>query len=236
MIETFTNEYGEKWWFTYDAENKIGILTGDDDLIMGQTFYVLNGICPSLILDRAEREWLKEVWNKFNKNINNYLNLDTEIKDNNKNVYLTNNYCPICLNQKDSFEDHHCIPASEGGSDDYVNILRTCNSCHSLITNGCEEERISRYLCAINHQLSIFGIKFILMNPLNNKRYKNRDMGLYIYRPYYKETIDLYNKLKENEKLEFNEALKKESVYWYKYYRNVVKNIIPYNNPLSESI
>ena len=232
MIETFTNEYGEKWFFTYDAKNEIGILTGDDSLIVGQIFYVLDGICPSLILDRAEREWLKEIWNKYS--IHNVH--DTEIKYNNKGTYLTNNYCPICLNQKDSFEYHHCIPASEGGSDDYVNILCICNSCHSLITNGCEEERYARHMSAINHQLSIHGIEFILMNPTNNKRYKNKDMGLYKHRPNFKEIIELYSQLNENEKSNFNKALKKESLYWYKYFRNVVKNIIPYNNPLDQCI
>jgi hypothetical protein len=67
IIETYTNEYGEKWWFIYDTNKNMGILQGDDFLIEGKTFYVFDGVCPELILDKSEKEWLKTVWEKYSK-------------------------------------------------------------------------------------------------------------------------------------------------------------------------
>lgn len=66
-METFTNKYGENWWFIYDTNEDIGILRGDDFLIKDKTFYVIDGICPTLILDKDERDWLKSVWDKHSK-------------------------------------------------------------------------------------------------------------------------------------------------------------------------
>jgi esterase/lipase len=45
----------------------MGILQGDDFLIEGKTFYVFDGTCPELILDKSEKEWLKTVWEKYSK-------------------------------------------------------------------------------------------------------------------------------------------------------------------------
>lgn len=58
-LETFTNEYGETWWFNYDNKNDMGILWGNDDLIEGKNFYIFNGICPELILSNEEKIGLK---------------------------------------------------------------------------------------------------------------------------------------------------------------------------------
>jgi hypothetical protein len=70
-METFTNEYGEHWWFIYDTNENIGILQGDDYLIKGKTFYVIDGVCPSLILDKDEKDWLRSTWNKYSKPLSN---------------------------------------------------------------------------------------------------------------------------------------------------------------------
>ena len=225
--ETFTNEYGETWWFKYDEENDVGILTGDDNLIENETFYIFNGICPLLILNQSEENWLKETWKKYSVDKGIYLDNSIETKIKKQGIFLTNNICPLCLKKKESFEGHHCIPASEGGSDDNVNILYICKSCHTIITNGCAEDISVRSKCAICHQISIFGINFFLMNPLNNKRYKNEDMGLYENRPEYKQIIDYYNKLEKEGKTQFNVSLKQKMLYFYKYYRFIIKDQIP---------
>jgi len=227
-LETFTNEHGETWWFNYDSKNDMGILSGDDDLIEGNNFYIFNGICPELILNNEEKDWIKNIWNKYSKGINTYLNLPTEIQ-NKILTYMTNDYCPICLTKRKEFEGHHCIPASLGGSDDYVNILAICNSCHSLITNGCEEDRSARFLCAINHQISVYGIDFYKMNPLNNKRFKNNDMGLYKNYTYIKDILNHYDQLDDDNKITYNNNIKMYALYYYKYYRNKINNIIQTN-------
>jgi len=224
-LATFKNSYGEDWWFDYNEENDMGILWGVD--VDYKHFYVFDGICSRLIFDPEEKEWLKTVWNTYSKNKNIYLN-DTEIQHNNKYTYLTKNYCPICLQQKNTFENHHCVPSSEGGSDDYVNRLIICNSCHSLITNGCYEDRYPRFLTAVYHQSYVYGIDFYTMNPKNNKRYK-KDTGLYKQRPFIKKMIETYNELDVNEQIDFNKKIKQESLYYYKYFRSIVKNIITEN-------
>jgi hypothetical protein len=88
-------------------------------------------------------------------------------------------------------------------------------------------------MSAIEHQISVFGINFFLMNPLNNKRFDNKDMGLYRNRPEYKKTIDYYNTLDKDEQKSFNENLKQEATLFYKYYRSVVRNIVPYEHVLN---
>lgn len=64
-LETFTNKFGETWWFDYDKENDMGILWGNDSLIVGNKFYVFSGMSPSLILGKDERDWLRSVWKKY---------------------------------------------------------------------------------------------------------------------------------------------------------------------------
>ena len=224
-LESFTNDCDETWWFNYNNKNNMGMLWGNDNLIEGKIFYIFNGICPELILDTNEKDWIRNIWNKYSKYKNTYLNFPTEIKYKN-NTYLTNNYCPICLKQHKEFEGHHCIPASLGGSDDYVNMLIICNSCHSLITNGCEEDRNARFLCAINHQISIYGIDFYKMNPLNNKRFKNKDIGLYKNYPYIKNILNYYDQLDDNGKIIYNNNIKTYALYYYKYYRSIINNTI----------
>lgn len=221
-LETFTNEYGEKWWFNYDKENDMGIIESNDFLIKGEKYYVFDGECIDLILNKKEKEWLTNVWNKYSNKINDYLNKETEFIHINNGGYLTNNYCPICLKQRENFEGHHCIPSSEGGSDDSVNILYICNSCHALITNGCNEDSKTRFDCAIYHQISKFGIDFYKMNPFNNKRYKNINTQLYKIRPYIKEIIDWYDKLNKKDKEIANKKVKKICLYKYKYYRAII--------------
>jgi hypothetical protein len=223
MIETFTNDYGEKLWFSYNEENDMGTIWNSDDKY--KYFYVFDGLCLFLNLIPKEQKWLNDIWNKYSKHKNTYLNFNTDIKFNNKTTYLTNNFCPVCLQQKREFENHHCVPSSEGGSDDYVNILNICNSCHSLITNGCYEDKYPRYLTAIYHQSYFYGIDFYKMNPENNQRFK-KDMGLYKHRPFIKKIINDYEKLTEEEQNKFNEKAKQTSLYYYKYYRSIVKNLI----------
>ena len=227
-LETFTNKCNEQWWFDYNIENDMGIFWSNDSLILNKKFYIFDGIPePNLILEPEEFNWLKDVWKKHSKPKNMYLNLDTKSQTTNKITYLENNYCPVCLNQRTSFEGHHCISSSEGGSDDVVNMLRICNTCHSLITNGCIEDKQSRYLTAIYHQICLYGIEFFKMNPLNNKRFKNQDRGFYKNQPVFKNVIDFYNKLtEEKEQIEFNDKFKRMSMFYYKYYRNVVRGII----------
>ena len=225
-IETFINEYGESWWFDYVPENDMGIIWSNDSLILGDKFYVFNGIVPPLILNQKEKDWILQVWNKYSNKYNEYLNIHTSCKNSNICTYLENEYCPICLKQKKNFETHHCIPASEGGSDDIVNKLAICKSCHSLITNGCDEDVIPRHLACIHHQIFVYGVDFYLMNPENNHRFGYKDIGLYKNRPHIKSLIDYYQNLTDDKKILFNNDLKQYALYYYKFNRSIVAEFI----------
>lgn len=76
MVETFTNEFGEQWWYIHDRIHNIGILTGNDDLIMGQIFYAVDGMCGQLILNQAEKNWLKECWDKYSTQTSKSIYID----------------------------------------------------------------------------------------------------------------------------------------------------------------
>ena len=43
-----------------------------------------------------------------------------------------NHRCAVC-DRNDILEFHHLIPLSEGGSDDYDNIILLCASCHATV-------------------------------------------------------------------------------------------------------
>jgi len=237
-LETFLNEYGERFWFNYNSEEDMGILWSNDNLIKNNTYYIFDNkfkkICdyntaiPHLVLSDKELNWLKKTWNKYTKHYNIYNNLNTKLFSNENCNYLSNNYCPICLEQKNNFEKHHCIPSFEGGSDDKVNILVICNSCHALITRGCNEEAQSRILACVYHQIAIYGINFYMMNPMNNRRLNNQDKKekLYEIRPYIKKIIDIYKQLNKQEKNKTNELYKEIALYKYKLNRNITRGII----------
>ncbi|MFA5558821.1 MAG: HNH endonuclease [Methanofastidiosum sp.] len=207
----------------------MGILYGNDNRIVGKTYYVFDGECLPLVFELEEKQWLKNIWNKYSKNKSAYIDLNTVIESNKENTYLSNNYCPLCLKQQESFEGHHCIPSSEGGSDDVVNKLLICNSCHALVTKGCSKDKVPRYLSAIYHQVFVYGIDFYKMNPDNNKRFKNKDMGLYEFRPHIKEALNYYESLDDNEKTKYNQNLKESSLYHYKYHRGIIRDYIKEN-------
>jgi hypothetical protein len=223
-LETFTNKDHNYWYFNYDEINDMGILNGND--IKEKTYYIFDGICPLLVLEKKEKQWIEKMWHIHSKYKNAYLNIDTKIETNNEITYLTNNYCPICLMQKTEFENHHCIEASKGGSDDYVNRLGICKSCHSIINNGSTKDKKPRIEASINHQIYLYGIEFYKMNPLNNKRFKNKDMGLYENYSRIENVLEYYNGVNDKEKMEYNDIIKRYALYQYKYNRSKIRNII----------
>ena len=218
--ETFLNIYKDKWWYDYDSKTDIGILWGTD--VEYQKYYIFNGICPDLVLDNDEKEWLKKVWLKHKAYDNDYFNI--------KETEIGINYCPICLKRRKVYEGHHCIPASEGGSDDNVNILNICTPCHSNITSGRHEDSYAIFNTCVMHQIMKYGIDFYKMNPNNNQRFKKNldeySKKLYKLRPHIKKVLEYYDSVNDLSKENFNIKLKEEARYYYKYYRSIVAGFI----------
>jgi ribosomal protein S27AE len=44
-----------------------------------------------------------------------------------------NRYCQACGKER-SGQVHHVIPRSEGGSDDFSNLITLCGKCHMLVS------------------------------------------------------------------------------------------------------
>jgi hypothetical protein len=58
----FTNRYGEAWEFRYDAKNREGVLRGSD--VDWQSYRVVGGQVPGLMLNNEEIQWLRQVWSE----------------------------------------------------------------------------------------------------------------------------------------------------------------------------
>lgn len=74
---------------------------------------------------------------------------------------MSKDICPVCISEQDEFENHHVIWRYQGGTDDPVNILRVCNSCHGLITRGNKKDRIPRDMMCVAYKLAEHGLEFI---------------------------------------------------------------------------
>lgn len=150
----YTNEYGENWVFEYNYSTNVGLVRGSD--VDWNTYAVIEGQAHDLVLNQSEKNWLKSTWSDATKHLNNvgmYLGLDTKFEHNEHKCWLTNSHCPICLKQKRDFEYHHCIWSMDGGSDDYFNMLRICNTCHAILTRGSVEDRVPKDQAVYYHQI-----------------------------------------------------------------------------------
>lgn len=59
-ISTFTNKYGEAWYFEYDSVTGTGILKGSD--VDWQPYRIINGRASGLLLSDEELIWLRKAW------------------------------------------------------------------------------------------------------------------------------------------------------------------------------
>lgn len=211
--ETFINECGETWTFEYIKEHNIGIATSNDFLIEGLKIPIVNGINPLLVLNKEEKVWLKNMWDKHS------IKEDYSCETTDITTFLTNQKCPICSKVKDEFENHHAVAASEGGSDDVVNILSICKTCHSVITNGCLNESVSGEVAAVYFLQMVHGIDHFYMNPKNNKRYPDREDYLYDIRPEFLKIKETYEKANDKRKQSMRNYLKQSSEFRYIFHR-----------------
>ncbi|NLW46802.1 MAG: HNH endonuclease [Firmicutes bacterium] len=205
----FRNEYGERWFFEYNYEANRAFVTGDD--IGDEIYPVIEGRAPYLILNEDESVWLKSSWEKATAGLNKiglYLDLDTEFVAGKKYCYLTNDICPICLEEREYFEVHHCVPKVDGGSDDYRNLLNICGSCHALIAGGCVKERLPRFLAAYYHQLMYFGIDFFLI-------IKRQPGGFFERSPAVEEMLESYLQADQEHQHKCDEIIRNEARLLY---------------------
>ena len=57
---------------------------------------------------------------------------------------IVTEFCPVCQTEQAEFDKHHVVWRMNGGSDDPINKLRVCKSCHALLTFGNKKDRVPR--------------------------------------------------------------------------------------------
>lgn len=183
-----------------------------------------------MVLSNQESDWLKKAWKEATEEIDNilYLEKDTEFIVNKKYGELTNNYCPICLKQKQEYEIHHCIAAFDGGTDDYFNLLRICSTCHAIITRGSVEDRIPMLFSAIFHQMMYFGIKLLPTEERKKGRHKGRNF-LEIF-PSSRKVVDYFYELSSDEQKVCDDKLKSIGKYCYQYFKDMAHGLWPWKD------
>lgn len=113
--------------------------------------------------------------------------------------------CPLCLKRRQEFEKHHVIWRSDGGSNDPVNLLPICKTCHAIINNGSIEDRAPRYFACFYHQLGEYGIEFIQKsNALKSKKI-----------PWPKSVEDQFHNLIDTDPEKLDQMLK--GIGWFMY-------------------
>lgn len=220
LTSEFTNEFGEKWIFQFDPVTGISTVKGSD--VDWTSYPVIEGEPIDLIMHNSELDWLKSTWHEAvrdSKYVSLYCGVETDFAKGKKSCYLTNDYCPLCLKQKSSFQAHHCIWSMDGGTYDYFNMLMVCNTCHVILTSGNDEDRIPKDLAAFNHQLMYFGFGFF---PLNNPaKGKHMDRNFLIFNPDIKRMIDLYESSNDTQKRDMNDLIQTVGRIKYQYFRDM---------------
>lgn len=68
--------------------------------------------------------------------------------------------CPLCLDERSEFDRHHVIWRSEGGTDDPVNILPICRTCHAIASFGNSEDAGRLNAACADYMLALHGLGF----------------------------------------------------------------------------
>lgn len=160
QVSQFRSKDGDEWIFEYSAQEDKAVVRGSD--IGWEPYPVVEGIAFQLNMSLDEEAWLLGVWNRLvPRGPGNplYGTKHTKLEVTKEVCQLTNGFCPICLEQKNEYQNHHCVWRSRGGSDENTNPLRICGSCHALIHWGSVEDRAPKSLACLYHQLSYFGLE-----------------------------------------------------------------------------
>src|SRR3972149_4693578 len=66
--------------------------------------------------------------------------------------------CKICHQVREDFDGHHVVPRGYGGKNSYLNVLRICKTCHSIISFGNNDDAYVRQMACIALQQARFGL------------------------------------------------------------------------------
>lgn len=211
-------EYSAKWIFEYQVSSDTAFVTppyvSPSPVIEGKSLrFQVGEHCGA---------WLQTSWQEATEASPRkglYCGRNTEFIRGPKNCRLSNDFCPLCLKQKDAFSPHHCIWTMEGGTDDYENLLQVCRTCHAILSFGNVEDAEPKDKAAYYHQLMYFGLDFFPRHNATRKGHENRNY--YTFWPhaeYIKNCID--NSDAELQK-QASDMLKQDARLKYQYFRDL---------------
>lgn len=217
---TYTNPHGESWRFFFDPQIGRAAITGDD--VDWAIFPVYGGTAKGLVLAPDESAWLNEAWTELeskNTILGLYLGNNTQFVIQTNFCRLSEDFCPICLKQKQQFDIHHCIASSDGGPNDYRNLLRICRSCHVVLSAGSIENKFPKAQAAFWHQIAYFGFDFF--PSLNSRGGRHPDVSFHTHSPKISELLGHYQSCKAEEQHHINQSLMEYGRLEYQYFRDL---------------
>lgn len=69
--------------------------------------------------------------------------------------------CPLCGKSKTEFQKHHVVWKMDGGSDDKINLIEICKTCHLTLTTGNIEDATPLNRAAFAYQMKEHGMDFL---------------------------------------------------------------------------
>ena len=217
---TYTSKAGSAWCLYYDPKIGRACITGND--IGFDTYPVYDGRAKGLVLEQDELKWLANAWIELaseHNELSMYLGKNTQFIRTEKFCQLSEDFCPICLTQKQQFHTHHCIESRDGGSNDSRNLLRICQSCHVVLTSGSFEDRLSRGRAAWWHQIAHFGIGFL--PSADSRGGRHPDVSFHTLYPQFRQVLEHYKKCSAEEQQEENRRLMEFGRVEYQYFRDL---------------
>ena len=84
-----------------------------------------------------------------------------------------NSKCAVC-GKNDFLEIHHMTPKSQGGTDDYDNLILLCACCHAAVHNRTYTPENYRLNTSIDYELAKPALAAYFANEIGTKETKER--------------------------------------------------------------
>lgn len=167
-------ECGLEWVFTYHADTGLAYVENQ----IQYACPVIEGKALHIPMNQKSADWLQTTWQEAVGEARHnalYCGLETEFVRGRKSCCLTNDYCPLCLKQKDAFDVHHCVFTALGGTDDVENLLEICSTCHAILHSRNVEDAEPKAKAACYHQIIYFGLDYFPRHNATRKGQENRN-------------------------------------------------------------
>ncbi len=218
-ISNYTIDESLTLTFRFSYTQKLGVFYTNYD---SNHYPVYDGKMYFWDLSEKVNDWLLKKWKIATKGVKLrglYFDKPVTMQHSTKVTRLTNNYCPVCLQKKSYFENHHCVERSEGGPDGHKNVLRICGTCHAIITRGCLEERWPMSNTALFHQVMYFGMEVYPreFRKINHKDYEGENKR----KAGFEEILKSYDGKNKEEKDKWQTTAMAIGRYFYQFYRDI---------------